>query len=223
MDNPLLFDSPVFHTLWWRMALEWGIAYLIGSIPFGYLIVKLASGDDIRQVGSGGTGATNVSRKAGKAAGIATLVLDALKGVAIVLLFRWYRGFEAGYPLMVTLAGFWAIVGHCYPVWLRFRGGKGVATALGVFLTIVPVSVLPALLVFVFIVWRTRYVSLGSITAALVVPLWTTIQHCFLSPIEDFSSILSALCLSSTLIIWKHKDNIKRLATGLENKFGEAK
>lgn len=223
MDSLFLIDSPVITTLWWLLFFEWAIAYLIGSIPFGYLIVKLTSGEDVRDMGSGGTGATNVSRRAGKAAGIATLVLDALKGVAVILLFRWYRGFEAGYGLLVTLAGFWAIVGHCYPVWLRFRGGKGVATALGVFLTIIPIAVLPALVVFILIVWRTRYISLGSIAAAMIIPLWTLIHHLMLSPIDNFGSILLALCLSSALVIWKHKDNIKRLMAGTENKFALAK
>src|SRR5215510_10015144 len=152
------------------------VAYLLGSIPFGYLIVKLTSGADIRETGSGGTGATNVSRKAGKAAGVVTLALDALKGAAAVLVARWLTG-EAGTSWIVAAAAVLAVVGHCFPVWLKFKAGKGVATGLGVFLAIVPLSVLAAFVVFALIVWQTRYVSLGSITAAAIVPLWTLIQH----------------------------------------------
>src|SRR5262245_38458156 len=109
------------------------IAYLLGSIPFGYLIVKLSSGADIRQTGSGGTGATNVTRKAGKAAGVVTLLLDALKGFVAVLIARWLTG-EDGTSWVVAAAAVLAVVGHCFPVWLGFRAGKGVATGLGVFL-----------------------------------------------------------------------------------------
>src|SRR5215470_2999379 len=152
------------------------LAYLLGSIPFGYLIVKLRSGADIRQTGSGGTGATNVSRKAGKAAGVVTLALDALKGAAAVLVARWLTG-DAGTSWVVAAAAVLAVVGHCFPVWLGFKAGKGVATGLGVFLAIVPWAVLAALLVFIVIVWRTRFVSLGSILAAALIPLWTWVIH----------------------------------------------
>src|SRR5437867_899859 len=113
------------------------LAYLLGSIPFGFLIVKLKSGSDIRQVGSGGTGATNVSRKAGKGAGVVTLALDALKGTLAVLAARWLTG-ESGTPWVVAGAAVLAVIGHCFPVWLRFKAGKGVATGLGVFLAVVP-------------------------------------------------------------------------------------
>ncbi|HMV51805.1 MAG TPA: glycerol-3-phosphate acyltransferase, partial [Blastocatellia bacterium] len=118
-------------------------AYLLGSIPFGFLIVKLKSGADVRQTGSGGTGATNVTRKAGKGAGVVTLILDALKGTAAVLLARWLTG-EAGTSWVVAGAAVLAVVGHCFPVWLKFKAGKGVATGLGVFLAIVPWAVLAA-------------------------------------------------------------------------------
>src|SRR4030095_3539302 len=155
------------------------LAYLLGSIPFGYLIVKLKSGSDIRQVGSGGTGATNVSRKAGKSAGVVTLALDALKGTLAVLAARWLTG-ESGTSWIVAGAAVLAVVGHCFPVWLKFKAGKGVATGLGVFLAIVPWAVLAAFALFVLIVWRTRYVSLGSICAAAFVPVWTALQHLFI-------------------------------------------
>src|SRR5215475_15934300 len=131
-------------------------AYTLGSIPFGYLIVKFTSGADIRETGSGGTGATNVSRKSGKAAGIVTLALDAFKGAAAVLVARWLTG-EAGTSWVVAAAAALAVVGHCYPVWLKFKAGKGVATGLGVFLAIAPWAVLAALAVFIVVVWRTRY------------------------------------------------------------------
>ncbi len=198
------------------------LAYLLGSIPFGFLIVKLRSGADIRETGSGGTGATNVSRKAGKGAGIITLLLDALKGVAAVLIARWLTG-ESGTSWVVAGAAVLAVAGHCFPVWLKFKAGKGVATGLGVFVAIVPFSVLAAFVVFALIFWRTRFVSLGSIAAAAVVPLWTLVQHTLISPLTDFVPIMSALCAASAIIIAKHHENIQRLMAGSENKFGVAK
>jgi len=195
------------------------LAYLLGSIPFGYLIVKLKSGSDIRQVGSGGTGATNVSRKAGKGAGVVTLVLDALKGTLAVLAARWLTG-ESGTSWVVAGAAVLAVVGHCFPVWLKFKAGKGVATGLGVFLAIVPWAVLAAFALFVLIMWRTRYVSLGSICAAAFVPVWTALQHLFIAPVSDFVPVVTALCATSVIIIAKHHENIKRLLAGTENRFG---
>ncbi len=197
-------------------------AYLLGSIPFGFLIVKLKSGADVRQTGSGGTGATNVTRKAGKGAGVITLILDALKGTAAVLIARWLTG-EAGTSWVVAGAAVLAVVGHCFPVWLKFKAGKGVATGLGVFLAIVPWAVLAAAIVFLLIVWRTRFVSLGSVLAAAVVPLWTLIQHTLISPVPDFAPVMAALCAASTIIIIKHHENIQRLLAGTENRFGAAK
>lgn len=197
-------------------------AYLLGSIPFGFLIVKLKSGADVRQTGSGGTGATNVTRKAGKGAGVITLILDALKGTAAVLLARWLTG-EAGTSWVVAGAAVLAVVGHCFPVWLKFKAGKGVATGLGVFLAIVPWSVLAAAIVFLLIVWRTRFVSLGSVMAAAVVPLWTLIQHTLISPMADFAPVLTALVAASAVIVAKHHENIQRLLAGTENRFGAAK
>jgi len=198
------------------------LAYLLGSIPFGYLIVKLKSGADVRQTGSGGTGATNVSRKAGKGAGVITLLLDALKGVAAVLIARWLTGVP-GTSWIVAGAAVLAVVGHCFPVWLGFKAGKGVATGLGVFLTIVPWSVLAAFAVFALAFWWTRYVSLGSIAAAIVVPLWTLVQHTMISPVADFAPTMAALCAASAIIIAKHHENIGRFLAGQENRFGVAK
>src|SRR2546423_14067122 len=145
--------------------------YLLGSIPFGYLIVRWASGGDVRATGSGGTGATNVTRRAGKGAGLLTLALDALKGASAVLIARWLLTNSFGVNWWVAAVAFTVIAGHCFPVWLKFRGGKGVATGLGVFLALVPAAVCLVAVVFLLVVWRTRYVSLGSITAAALMPL----------------------------------------------------
>ena len=198
------------------------VAYLLGSIPFGFLIVRLASGADIRETGSGGTGATNVSRKAGKVAGVATLALDTLKGAMAVLVARWLTG-EAGTSWVVAAAAALAVVGHCFPVWLKFKAGKGVATGLGVFLAIAPWAALAALAVFIVVVWRTRYISLGSIIAAAFLPLWIFLTHTWIEPVGDFAPIMAALCAVSTVIIFKHSENIKRLTAGKENKFGAAR
>lgn len=198
------------------------LAYLLGSIPFGFLIVKLKSGSDIRETGSGGTGATNVTRKAGKGAGVITLLLDALKGVAAVLVARWLTG-EAGTSWVVAGSAVLAVVGHCFPIWLKFKAGKGVATGLGVFLAIVPWAVLAAAIVFVVVVWRTRFISLGSILAAAFVPLWVWAMHTWVEPISNFPPIITALFASSAIIIAKHHENIERLIAGKENKFASAK
>jgi glycerol-3-phosphate acyltransferase PlsY len=200
-------------------ALALLLAYLLGSIPFGYLIVKFARGADIRETGSGGTGATNVSRKAGKTAGVATLALDVLKGAAAVFVARWLTG-EAGTSWIVAAAAALAVVGHCFPVWLKFKAGKGVATGLGVFLAIAPWATLAALAVFIIVVWRTRYVSLGSIIAAAFLPLWVLLLNMWIESISDFAPIMAALCAVSAVIISKHAENIKRLMAGEENKIG---
>jgi acyl phosphate:glycerol-3-phosphate acyltransferase len=198
------------------------IAYLLGSVPFGFLIVKLKSGADIRETGSGGTGATNVTRKAGKGAGVITLMLDVLKGYGAVGIAHWLTG-EDGITWVIAGAAVLAIIGHCFPVWLKFKAGKGVATGMGVFLAIVPWAVLTALIVFMVVVWQTRFVSLGSILAAAFIPLWTWIVHTWVEPVGDFKPIITALCVSSAVIIVKHAENIKRLAAGTENKFGSVR
>src|ERR1043165_5177430 len=144
------------------------VAYLIGSIPFGYLIVRGRIGADIRQTGSGGTGATNVSRRAGKAAGVVTLVLDTLKGGAAVLMAEMLTRSD----WIVAAAAVAVIVGHIFPVWLGFRGGKGVAPGAGVFLVLAPVAVWCAGVVFLAIVVTTRYVSLGSMIGAAMIPVF---------------------------------------------------
>jgi len=181
------------------------VAYLIGSIPFGYLIVRGRIGADIRETGSGGTGATNVSRRAGKAAGVVTLVLDALKGGAAVLIAEVLTRSD----WIVAAAAIAVIVGHIFPVWLGFRGGKGVATGAGVFLVLAPVAVLCAGVVFLAIVFATRYVSLGSIVGAAAIPLFIWLQ-------SDSRPLLIAAGLGALLIVFAHRGNIGRLARGTE-------
>jgi glycerol-3-phosphate acyltransferase PlsY len=191
------------------------IAYLIGSIPFGYLIVRSKGGGDIRETGSGGTGATNVSRRAGKAAGIFTLVLDALKGSIAVLLAQVLAdGPDVNWT--VAAAAIATIVGHIFPVWLAFRGGKGVATGVGVFLILAPVALLCAGVLFVAIVSLTRYVSLGSITAAATIPLFVWLQTLFVKPVSDLTPLLTAAVIGALLILFAHRGNIGRLARGTE-------
>jgi len=189
------------------------IAYLIGSIPFGYLIVRTKQGGDIRQSGSGGTGATNVSRRAGKVAGVLTLLLDAAKGAAAVLIAQNVSG-SAWIKAAAAIA---VIVGHIFPVWLWFRGGKGVATGVGVFLVLAPMALLCAGVVFVSIVFFTRYVSLGSIMAAALIPLLVWLQNVFIEPFADLRPLLAAAVVGALLIIFAHRGNIQRLARGTES------
>lgn len=189
------------------------VAYLIGSIPFGYLIVRTTEGGDIRQTGSGGTGATNVSRRAGKAAGVLTLLLDASKGAAAVLIAQNVSGAE----WVTATAAIAVIVGHIFPVWLGFRGGKGVATGVGVFLVLAPVALLCAGVIFVSIVFFTRYVSLGSIMAAALIPLLVWLQNVFVEPVADLRPLLTAAVVGALLIILAHRGNIERLARGTES------
>lgn len=210
-----------------RIAIVLIAAYLLGSIPFGYLIVRAREGGDIRDVGSGGTGATNVSRKAGKAAGLLTLVLDASKGAAAVLVARLILGLPilgaaeaAGFlDWWVAVAAILVIIGHMFPVWLGFRGGKGVATGVGVFLVLAPFAVVAAGIIFVLIVISTRYISLGSIVAASTIPLFIWLQHGLLRPVAEFWPTLIAALFIATLIIFAHRGNIRRLVRRTESKF----
>jgi glycerol-3-phosphate acyltransferase PlsY len=202
------------------------LAYLIGSIPFGYLIVLARRGGDVRASGSGGTGATNVSRQAGKAAGVLTLLLDALKGAVAVLSAQWLIGaplFAASndrLPLawLASAAAVAVIVGHCFPVWLGFRGGKGVATALGAFLVLTPIPVVLGMFVFLPVVLLTRYVSLASITAAVCLPFFVFLQIVLTH--GDVSVLRAvAVLIAAALIVFAHRANIGRLFAGTENKF----
>lgn len=204
------------------------VAYLLGSIPFGYLLVRIFRGEDVRQTGSGNIGATNVARTGSKGLAIATLVLDALKGyvaVAHVFLFAHDHPEEvaqAGPHFLYTLAavaGLLAIIGHMFPVWLRFNGGKGVATAVGAFLGIAPSGVLVVLAVFAAIVAVTRYVSLGSMVGAAIFPFAAWWMH----PLTRSASVMLPIAASSVLIIVRHKNNIRRLLAGNENRLGGRK
>lgn len=194
-------------------------AYFLGSIPFGYLIVRAKEGADVREAGSGGTGATNVTRRAGKGAGVITLLLDATKGFAAVWLARSLLspGFEVNW--WVAAAAVLAVTGHCFPVWLGFRGGKGVATGVGVFLGLSPWAVAVALLVFIFVVGRTRYVSLGSLTATALFPLCVWLLWLFVKPAGALAPVLSASIVGGAIIILMHRANIGRLIAGTESKF----
>ena len=219
------------------------IAYLIGSIPFGYLIVRAKEGTDVREIGSGGTGATNVSRRAGKGAGVVTLLLDALKGAVAVVIARMilglssfglsvrvsgriYQSLDAALGANAHNANWWlaaaviaVILGHIFPVWLGFRGGKGVATGVGVFLVLAPVAVGFAGVVFLLIVCLTRYVSLGSIVAAMTIPLFVLLQHVFIRPVPDLAPLLTAATGGALLIVLAHRANIGRLMQRTESKF----
>jgi acyl phosphate:glycerol-3-phosphate acyltransferase len=190
------------------------VSYLLGSIPFGYLLVRIFKGEDVRGSGSGNIGATNVARTS-PVLGAATLLLDASKGVAAVLVARvLFSG--SHHPLILTTAAFFAVVGHLFPVWLKFRGGKGVATSLGAFLLLTPKSILCMVILFLLIAVAFRYVSLGSIAVAAAFPLlvWALREYA-----DDRQLIF--ITLISALVIWRHRQNIGRIAAGTESKLGK--
>ena len=204
-------------------------AYLLGSIPFGYLVAK-AKGIDIRSVGSGNIGATNAMRVLGKPAGIFVLVMDALKGYLacyIGIIVYSYLGpkpeihsFDDWLALFqqiknyAIVAGIFAVLGHNFPCWLKFKGGKGIATTAGVYLALAPMAVLVALVVFILAVLLTKYVSVGSISAAIALPItvWVMTPHNLFLGI-----VTTALGL---MAVYKHKSNIQRLMAGTENRLG---
>jgi glycerol-3-phosphate acyltransferase PlsY len=196
-------------TVHWLISLA---AYLLGSIPFGYLIVKLR-GADIRKAGSGNIGAANVMRNAGALAGVLTLLLDAAKGyVAVWLTSRW----TGGNIRWMTVAAVAAVVGHMYPVWLKFRGGKGVATGLGVFLPICPMAVAAGTVLWILVVAFWRYSSLGSIVASAALPLFVHVLYA--PPHAPPMYLTLATVAISLLVLWKHRGNIERLMTGKETR-----
>ena len=198
------------------------VAYLLGSIPFGYLIVRLRGGGDVREIGSGGTGATNVSRRAGKVAGVLTLVLDAAKGaLAVLVAGAALSGQRATINVrwVVAAAAVAVIAGHIFPVWLKFRGGKGVATAAGAFLMVAPFALLCAGIVFVVVAAITRYVSLASLAAAVLSPFFLWLQKWLIQPAADIKPPLTAAVLGALLIIFAHRGNIRRLISGTESRF----
>jgi len=202
-------------------------AYLLGSIPTGYLLYRIFRRQDIRSIGSGNIGATNVMRAGGKGLGAATFILDVLKGCSAV----WLGAFLASHWIpdaqthpadirtIEAFAALCAVLGHMFPVWLRFRGGKGVATGLGVFLAVSPIAALAAFGVFLIVLALTRYVSVSSILAAFSFPIfaWLLVT----GPRPPFYFIAGALV--SLLIIVKHYPNMRRLIAGTESRIGAAK
>jgi len=208
-------------------------AYLLGSIPFGYLAAK-AKGIDIRSAGSGNIGATNAMRVLGKPAGIFVLVMDALKGYVACAafpskVFNFLAPHFSGLPTdfqhapaevqthLFVVAGIFAVLGHNYTCWLKFKGGKGIATTGGVYLALAPWALLVALIVFILAIWLTKYVSIGSISAAVALPatVWVLPPHNLL-----LSIVTTAL---GALAIYKHKSNLQRLMAGTENRLGKKK
>jgi acyl phosphate:glycerol-3-phosphate acyltransferase len=182
-------------------------SYLLGSIPTGLLLAK-AAGVDIRTTGSGNIGATNVYRTLGRNIGILTLVGDCLKGLIPVLIAR-----KLGLgDTIIAAAGTAAFLGHVYTIFLGFKGGKGVATALGVFLGVSPASVGIAVIIFIAMVAARRYISLGSLTAAVAIPF-------LMAWLDRRPPLIAMSCVISLLVIWKHRENISRLRAGTESKF----
>jgi glycerol-3-phosphate acyltransferase PlsY len=194
---------------WLPYVVAFVIAYLIGSVPFGVILTRLGGAGDLRQIGSGNIGATNVLRTGRKGLALATLAFDILKGALPVWLGHRFFG-----PDIAVVAGLGAVVGHCFPVWLGFRGGKGVATACGVVATLTPLVAAIVLALFIAIAWLTRYVSLASILAAAAAgPFAFWLGH--FQP----GQLYLALAL---LIVLKHAGNIGRLLKGEEAKLGGA-
>jgi glycerol-3-phosphate acyltransferase PlsY len=198
------------------------LAYLFGSIPTGYLLVRIFRKQDIRTVGSGNIGATNVLRSGGKGLGAATFLLDALKGYAAVGLAGWLLApMLPAWPVrnVEALAALFAVLGHMFPIWLRFRGGKGVATGFGVFLCAAPLAALAAITVFGIVVAMSRYVSLASILGAASFPVfaWFTVS----GPRPAF--FIAVQIVVALLVIVKHAANIRRLISGTEHRFGAPK
>ncbi|HMD30507.1 MAG TPA: glycerol-3-phosphate 1-O-acyltransferase PlsY [Candidatus Acidoferrales bacterium] len=189
--------------------------YLLGSIPFGYLIVRFSTGADVRSAGSGNIGATNVNRVAGKAAGIATLALDVAKGYFAVWLAGRVTGGNIGW---MAITGMAAVIGHLFPLWLRFRGGKGVATAVGAFVPLCWMAVGAAAIVWVVVVSISRYVSLGSVVAAAALPLCMYFLYVPGTPHAPPLSVSVSTALVAILIIVKHRANIERLLAGTESR-----
>ena len=194
----------------WPAAILVVLGYLLGSLSFAFLLVRWRTGADIRTVGSGNAGATNVLRAHGKGLAAAVALLDIAKGAAAVLLMR----LVTADPRYAAAAGFAAILGHVFPLYSGFRGGKGVATAVGAFLALAPLATAVCLAVFVGIVAATRYVSLGSmISIVLLPPAAGLLSH---SP----RAVVVAAAATAVLVVVKHVDNLKRLARGEERKLG---
>jgi glycerol-3-phosphate acyltransferase PlsY len=197
----------------WLLSIP--LAYLLGSIPFGYLLVKIFRHQDIRTTGSGNIGATNVARSGAKGLGIATLLLDCGKAFVAVKIAQHIA--PGNYDLAVV-AAIAAILGHVFPIWLGFRGGKGVASALGVFLALSPAAAGFTFAIFLVIFVITRYVSLASIIGSAFFPLFGL----YFVPVRT-PLVLAGFLFIPLLIIVKHHENIRRLFSGTENRFGKKK
>lgn len=185
-------------------------AYLIGGIPFGYLIVRLKTGQDVRTMGSGNIGATNVLRTTGRAVAVVTLILDIAKGFGAVWLMDWA---SSGSPLWMSAAALAVMGGHAFPVFLKFKGGKAVASFIGAFLYLTPIPLLAVVVVFVIVVAATRYISLGSIVAAGTFPLavWLILHPPY--------AVVAAALIAGVFVIVRHKANIQRIRAGKEHVF----
>ena len=185
-------------------------AYLIGAIPFGYILVRLTTGKDVRSSGSGNIGATNVLRTTGRAAGVATLLLDIAKGYFSVWLAAWLTGDD---PLWMSLAALAVMAGHAFPVFLKFQGGKAVASFIGAFLFLTPLPLAAVLVLFVITVAVTRAISAGSILAAGTFPLgvWLILHPAL--------PVFLASLIAGAFVVYRHKSNIERLRAGTENRF----
>lgn len=185
------------------------LAYFIGSIPFALILARRWGATDLRSIGSGNLGAANVMRASGVTAGVLVALLDVAKGAGSV----WLAVILSKDSAVPAAAGLAAIVGHIYPVWLRFRGGKGVATACGAFAVLTPLAILPALAVFTAAVWLTRYISLGSVVASIALP---PLAYALGSPAP---TVLAAIA-ASTIIVFRHRSNVLRLRMGTERRLG---
>lgn len=185
------------------------LAYFLGAIPWAYLIGKASKGIDIRQYGSGNVGFTNALRTIGKGPAILVLIGDVGKGVIAVLIAKYF-----GTPIIATFAGLMVVVGHNYPVFLGFKGGKGAAAGFGALLALLPFEAILAVLVWAIIVFTTRYVSLGTILGAFTVPIATLFFH------KEIHYILFSV-LGASFVIVKHHSNITRLLNGTERRIGE--
>jgi len=206
----MLVDPLGGPAYWWPLAVGLAVGYLLGSIPFGLILTRLGGAGDIRAIGSGNIGATNVLRTGRKGLAAATLAFDLLKGLLPTLAASHWFG-----PDMAVLTGLGTVLGHCFPVWLRFKGGKGVATAAGVVLALSPATLLAILVLFVVLVWATRYVSLGSVSAAAAAPVVAWLLERY--------QLAELFLIIAVIVVFMHRANIGRLLKGTENKLSFAK
>jgi acyl phosphate:glycerol-3-phosphate acyltransferase len=197
-------------------ALAVTIAYLVGSIPFAYLLSR-RRGVDLRHVGSGNVGASNVLRTSGVRAAVLAMALDGVKGALAVLLAQRLMGsagVAAGGATVPVAAGLASVVGHVYPVWLRFRGGKGVATAAGVFAVLMPAALGVAGAVFLIAVWLTRYISVGSVAGAAALATAAAVS-------DAPAAVAAGAALVLVLILFRHRANVRRVIAGTERRVGQ--